>query len=203
MAELRPQRYKLPDLPELRPGGNAFIYEERIGYTGSIIRRRGGMLNLIWHHALIYGYDKRNTLWVIENMPFGVYCVRFMEFSAAGKLEYEIIDLVEDPTASDSIIDKAKEFATNHPVFDELKNNCEMFVNYAHGKGKLSWQLQFGKWLVDTLLTATEMKLLTSKKSKNRDYIKNQIDNLRKSTELERPENIEQMFNEDLEEDTP
>jgi hypothetical protein len=197
MAEVRLQRYKLPELPLLKPGGNAFKYEGRIGYTGSIVRCRwGSWLNPFWHYGIIYGYDKRNTLWVIENMPQGIYAVRFLEFT---KMHYyEVTEYVESPSESANIIERAKEFAQNNPVFDNLKSNCEMLVNYAHDKQNISWQVQISKWIANLILTATEINLDQSHGSK-KEYIKKQIDNIRNIAEVDRPKSVDKILNQEHE----
>jgi len=131
---LKKRKYSFPDnLPELAENGTMFKFGKEIGYQGSIIRVEMEARPGLYHWGIIYGYDKRDHLWIIENTPKGILVTDFREFTAFGKLKTEY-DLLHDPDKSAGIFERAKQFYKNRRYFCNRKNNCEIFVNYCYGE---------------------------------------------------------------------
>lgn len=170
--------YRMNNLPEL--SSNQFIWNGKIGYTGSLIKRTiPSTLNIYTHYGLIYGFDKNGILWIIENNQNGVECVTFKDF-LAGNPNYVIETL---PDASKSLLILLRAFKRSSLKYDKRYNNCDHFVNYAlYGVAK-SIQTEITENIVDFTLTVTEISIYCSRDPKHKKVLK-MLNDLRKTLNL-------------------
>src|SRR3990167_11132658 len=167
--------YRMNNLPEL--SSNQFIWNGKIGYTGSLIKRTiPSTLNIYTHYGLIYGFDKNGILWIIENNQNGVECVTFKDF-LAGNPNYAIEPLA-DASKSWSIL--LRVFERSSLKYDKRYNNCDHFVNYAlYGVAK-SIQTEITENIVNFTLTVAE---ISSRDPKPKKVLK-MLNDLRKTLNL-------------------
>jgi hypothetical protein len=117
----------MDNLPKL--SSNQFIWNNQIGYTGSIIERPVSIsLGIYKHYGIIYGFDKSGVLWVIENNLNGVECVTIDDFKA-GDTKYYIKHLITDPSKIPAILHRMRERSLI--PYDIWYNSCDLFVYYA------------------------------------------------------------------------
>ena len=163
------------NLPEL--SSNQFIWNGKIGYSGSLIKRTiPSTLNIYTHYGLIYGFDKNGILWIIENNQNGVECVTFKDF-LAGNPNYAIEPLA-DASKSWSIL--LRVFERSSLKYDKRYNNCDHFVNYAlYGVAK-SIQTEITENIVNFTLTVAE---ISSRDPKHKKVLK-MLNDLRKTLNL-------------------
>lgn len=163
MSELvrKGKAYRINELPKLKHDG--FYYGDKLGYTGSIIKRAvPNTLNVVTHYGFIYGYDESGTLWIIENNTNGVECITLTDF-LRGQNHYEI-ECNVSPFNKFLILKRAKEVA--HLNYHSRNNNCEHFVNYCLTGNKNSDQVTKSELLVNLLISALEIRVnITSQNS--------------------------------------
>ena len=159
--------YRMNNLPEL--SSNQFIWNGKIGYTGSQIKRTiPSILNIYTHYGLIYGFDKNRILWIIENNQNGVECITFEDF-LAGNPNYVIEPL---PDASKSLLILLRAFERTSSKYDARYNNCEHFVNYAlYGVAK-SIQAEVTESIASFTLSVTEISIYCSRNPRRKEILK-------------------------------
>jgi len=170
--------YGINELPELK--SDSFHYGNKIGYTGSIIKRAvPNTLNAFTHYGLIYGFDRNNVLWIIENNINGVECVTLKDF-LRGQSHYTV-ECNVNPFKKILILIRVKEIASlkYHARF----NNCEHFVNYCITGNKNSDQVTKSELLVNLLISALEIRVNIT--SQNSELLES-FNKLRNSINIER-----------------
>ncbi|MFN7611427.1 MAG: lecithin retinol acyltransferase family protein [bacterium] len=174
--------YKLTELPIL--SSTRITYNGQIGYTGSLIKRPvKGSAGLYKHTGIVYGCDKNNTMWIIENNVNGVECITLRDFHLGMKYR---VELNLNPPMVGIILGRANERANEK--YHARDNNCEHFTNYClHGTLE-SYQTKNTEAFANVLLSVTELYLATytSEISFIENYTK-----LRKQLKIERHESID------------
>jgi hypothetical protein len=157
----------MDNLPEL--SCNQFIWNGKIGYTGSLIKRTiPSTLNIYTHYGLIYGFDKNGILWIIENNQNGVECVTIKDF-LAGNSNYAIEPLAD---ANKSLIILLRAFERSSLKYDKRYNNCDHFVNYAlYGVAK-SIQTEITENIASFTLSVTEISIYCSRNPRRKEILK-------------------------------
>ena len=177
----RNKTYRLNNLPELT--NDSFVFNNVIGYTGSIFSRSVvNSLGIFKHYALFYGFDKNNVLWMIENNINGVECITFEDFLSGGN-RYKIEKYVTNSFNSKLILSRAKS-----KVFAIYNNdfNCEHFINYCHSGIAYSKQVEVVRTISDILISYYEIRVTIA--TKNEELL-DSINKTRKLLKIER--NIE------------
>jgi len=161
----RKPRYILPELPVLADNGNKFKYNGNIYYSGSIIRRRQGRYNPLWHYGIVYGFDNNKSLWIIELTRRGFLVSRYVEFTSFRKYEIEISYYVNTQEESDYIINNIKNNLSNINSFNTISKqpfvnrnlNCESFVNYLVNSDLTSYQNKTFEIIGGIIINATDI----------------------------------------------
>jgi hypothetical protein len=145
--------YRMNNLPELK--SNCFFLGA-LGCSGSRISRPvKGSLGIYKHVGFVYGFDRNNTLWIIENNINGVECITLRDFGLGGKFK---IQRNTNPLLINGIILRAKERSLL--PYHARDNNCEHFVNYCIGAKHESHQVKTTEALVNSLLSMAEVYLV-------------------------------------------
>ena len=186
MLVRKDKTYRLTNLPKLK--ADYFTYNGRRGFTGSLIKRPvKGTIGLYKHTGLIYGYDHNNILWIIENNLNGVECITLRDFAQGMNF---IIELNTNPLMIGTIMHRAHEKSTT--LYNARKNNCEAFTNYCLTGIHHSFQSERTEVLVDTLLSVSEIYLVTSSPTVT---ILETFTKLRKSLQIDRNESVDNLIN--------
>lgn len=160
--------YRMDNFPEL--SSNQFIWNGIIGYTGSLIRRPISItLNVYKHYGLIYGFDKNNVLWILENNLNGVECVTFKDF-LAGSSNY-VIKPLKDKSESLPVLIRAFKYASLNKKYS-TKNTCEHFVNYALYGVARSFQVEVTEQIADVAISVAEIKIYHSRNPRRKEILK-------------------------------
>lgn len=186
---IKKRPYWFPDnLPELAENGQMIKLGNIIAYQGTIIKVEMPQ-NPFNHWGLLYGYDKRGRLWIIDNTPKGIMVTDFREFTSFGKLKYEF-EPMTDKSKSAEIMKRAVEFYQKRKYFDNRKNNCECFVNFCYGdiENPESSQSKITEIFANFFLTITEHIYTYSARNdeKKQAGIKQSFDKLRETAGLKR-----------------
>ncbi len=185
MITRKDKTYKITNLPKLR--SNSLTFNGRTGFTGSLIKRSvKGTIGLFKHTGLVYGYDKKNTLWIIENNLNGVECITLRDFTQG--MNY-IIEPNTNPLIIETIMSRVHERATE--IYNARKNNCEHFTNYCLAGIHHSNQTETTENIVNALLSIAEMSLVGN--SSNAVSLE-AFNKFRNSIQLDRPESIESVI---------
>jgi hypothetical protein len=161
------------------------------GYTGSLIKRPiKSTLGLYKHFGIIYGFDKNNTLWIIENNINGVECVTLRDF-LQNQSDFRIEHNMNENTCNE-IIERA--VSRGGITYDARTNNCEHFVNYCLNKNHSSIQVDNTEIAANYILSLVEMRIKFSPNSSDHDILKHS-NKLRKVLKLERPKEVQKLFN--------
>ena len=171
--------YKLNNLPELM--NNSFVFNNKTGLTGSMFSRPvTNTLGIYKHYAIVYGFDKNNVLWMIENNVNGVECITFEDF--LNSQNYFKVELyINNPFTSKLILQRAK--SKFDAVYFPNDFNCEHFVNYCHTGISNSKQVQVTKSVFDIVISFLELKV--GYETKNEELL-NSINKTRKILDIER-----------------
>ena len=99
--ELKKIEITQDDIPKIGDEVEGFIYDNKSGLTGSIFSRPViNSLGIYKHYAIVYGFDKNNTLWMIENNSKGVECITFNDF-LNGQNKFKVENLNADSCCLD------------------------------------------------------------------------------------------------------
>lgn len=171
--------YKLDNLPELI--NNSFIYEGKIGLTGSIFSRPViNSLGIYKHYALVYGFDKNDILWMIEHNINGVECITFEDF-LNGQKKFKVENYVSNPLYSKIILSRAKTKVGS--IYDQSNFNCEHFVNFTHSGIEYSKQATVTKNILDLAIMYFELRVSIATKDQE---LLDSINKTRKILNIER-----------------
>ncbi|MFV7235329.1 YiiX/YebB-like N1pC/P60 family cysteine hydrolase [Flavobacterium sp. ZB4R12] len=183
--------YKLNELPEL--ANNSFVVNNIIGFTGSILSRPiENTLNIYKHFAIVYGFDRRNILWVIENNTNGVECITFNDF-LNGQHNYKVERYINNSFQSNLILQRAKEKANE--IYNPTIFNCEHFVNFCHTGNSQSKQVDVTKVVVNAAISYYELKV--SYTNKNEELLES-LNKTRKSLDIERSPEFQKTLDENI-----
>ena len=98
--------FKLDNLPKLV--NNSFIYNNKIGLTGSVFSRPViNSLGIYKHYAIVYGFDENNVLWMIEHNINGVECITFDDF-LNGQKRFKVEKFNNNRFIGEIILSRAK-----------------------------------------------------------------------------------------------
>ena len=170
--------FRLDRLPELM--NNRFIYDNKSGLTGSIFSRPViNSLGIYKHYAIVYGFDKNNTLWMIENNSKGVECITFNDF-LNGQNKFKVEKYINNSFHSKIILSRAKS-KSNALYHNEF--NCEHFVNFCHTGIASSRQFEVTKGIADLAFSYFEVKVSLATKD---EELLNSLNRTRKMLNIER-----------------
>lgn len=168
---------------------NSFIWNDKIGYTGSqIIRPVRNTFGIYKHYGIIYGFDKNETLWIIENNLNGVECITYTDFMDGHPVN-PIIIYNTSPIKCGLILQRAKEKSL--AVYHQRTNNCEQFANFCLYGNSESLQVERTEMVVNVLISLIEIKV-SFDKSENSTKILNEINSSRKILGINRSEKFEE-----------
>ena len=171
--------YKLNNLPELM--NNSFVFNNKTGLTGSMFSRPVmNTLGIYKHYAIVYGFDKNNVLWMIENNVNGVECITFEDF-LNNQNNFKIEAYINNPFTSQLILQRAK--SKFNSIYFQNDFNCEHFVNYCYTGVSHSKQVQVTKSVFDIAISFLELKV--GYETKNEELL-NSINKTRKMLDIER-----------------
>ena len=171
--------FKLNNLPELK--NNSFVFNNKTGLTGSMFSRPVmNTLGIYKHYAIVYGFDKNNVLWMIENNVNGVECITFEDF-LNNQNNYKIEAYINNPFTSQLILQRAK--SKFNSIYFQNDFNCEHFVNYCYTGVSHSKQVQVTKSVFDIAISFLELKV--GYETKNEELL-NSINETRKILDIER-----------------
>lgn len=185
----RGKTYKLDNLPQL--ASNCFKHRDKIGYTGSIVIRNLKASKAFWHYAIIYGFDKDGTLWLIENNSNGIECITWADFI----LEFDsfIFEHIETtPNRYSEIMKRALERSKLY--YRGGENNCEHFANYCVFGELKSLQADKVKFGVDIFISIIEARILMIPNKMSIDLL-NEIKEIRDLIGLERRPKLAKILN--------
>ncbi|MBE7443374.1 MAG: lecithin retinol acyltransferase family protein [Flavobacteriales bacterium] len=161
---------------------NSFKYNNIIGFTGSIVRRRLEIIPIYWHYAFIYGFDNNQRLILIENNEKGVNWIFWEDFiPKVGK--WEFIHIETSANNFEKIISRAKE-RSKYPYHPQ-KNNCEHFVNFCVFEKLESFQVKNTEEITNSVLLLLESRLINIEDPIIPKFLK-EINTLRNLINLER-----------------
>lgn len=183
--------YKLSELPTIV--NNSFVVNNNTGLTGSIISRPvQNTLNVYKHFALVYGFDDKNVLWVIENNTNGVECITFSDF-LNGQLVYNVEKYVTNPLFSSLILQRAK--TKSDAFYDSRKFNCEHFVNFCHTGYSNSKQVNVTETIINVAISYYELKISHSTKD---SILLESLNKTRQSLGIERVPELQKTIDENI-----
>jgi len=181
--------YKLNNLPKLI--NNSFLFNNKAGLTGSIFSRTvTNTLGIYRHYAIVYGFDKNNVLWMIENNINGVECITFEDF-LNNQNDFIVEAYINNPFTSQLILQRAK--SKSNAIYFPNDFNCEHFVNYCRTGVSHSKQVQATKSVFNLAITYLELKV--SYQTKNEELL-NSINKTRKVLDIERSSEFQKSLDE-------
>ena len=181
--------YKLNNLPKLI--NNSFVFNNKAGLTGSIFSRTvTNTLGIYRHYAIVYGFDKNNVLWMIENNINGVECITFEDF-LNNQNDFIVEAYINNPFTSQLILQRAK--SKSNAIYFPNDFNCEHFVNYCRTGVSHSKQVQATKSVFNLAITYLELKV--SYQTKNEELL-NSINKTRKVLDIERSSEFQKSLDE-------
>lgn len=180
--------HRLSNLPKI--SSPAFLVNNQIAYTGSMITRPvKNTLHIYKHFGFIYGADKSNTIWVIENNIRGVECISLRDF-LQGCTSFEVTPNGNHILCA-LVMERARWIAQK--PYDSRTNNCEHFVNYCLNGKHESIQTARTEGVANILLSIGEIAVCNTTNLKG--IITKEMDGLRNNLNLKRPENVQKILN--------
>jgi hypothetical protein len=186
--------YKLNNLPELM--NNSFVFNNKTGITGSMFSRPvTNTFRIYKHYAIVYGFDKNNVLWMIENNVNGVECITFEDFLNSQNY-FKVEAYVNNPFTSQLILQRAK--SKSNAIYFPNDFNCEHFVNYCYTGISHSEQVQVTKSVFDVVISFLELKV--GYETKNEELL-NSINETRKILDIKRSPEFQKSLGEMIKKD--
>ena len=171
--------FKLDNLPKLV--NNSFIYNNKIGLTGSIFSRPViNSLGIYKHYAIVYGFDENNVLWMIEHNINGVECITFDDF-LNGQKRFKVEKFNNNRFLGEIILSRAK--SKYKSIYIQNEFNCEHFVNFCLTGISYSKQIEITKVIADAVFTCVELNV--SIKTRNQELL-DSLNSTRKILNIER-----------------
>ena len=171
--------FKLDNLPKLV--NNSFIYNNKIGLTGSVFSRPViNSLGIYKHYAIVYGFDENNVLWMIEHNINGVECITFDDF-LNGQKRFKVEKFNNNRFLGEIILSRAK--SKYKSIYIQNEFNCEHFVNFCLTGISYSKQIEITKVIADAVFTCVELNV--SIKTRNQELL-DSLNNTRKILNIER-----------------
>jgi hypothetical protein len=187
--------YKLNNLPELM--NNSFVFNNKTGLTGSMFSRPVmNTLGIYKHYAIVYGFDKNNVLWMIENNVNGVECITFEDF-LNNQNNFKIEAYINNPFTSQLILQRAK--SKFNSIYFQNDFNCEHFVNYCYTGVSHSKQVQVTKSVFDIAISFLELKVGYETKD---EELLNSINETRKILDIKRSPEFQKSLGEMIKKDS-
>lgn len=173
--------YRLENLPKLV--NNSFIYNNKVGLTGSVFSRPViNSLGIYKHYAIVYGFDENNVLWMIEHNLNGVECITFDDF-LNGQKRYKVEKFNNNRLLGEIMLSRAK--SKSKSIYIQNEFNCEHFVNFCLTGRSYSKQIEITKVIADVIFTYVEVNV--SIKTRDQELL-NSLNNTRKILNIERSE---------------
>ena len=184
--------YRLNMLPLIV--NNSFLHNNKVGLTGSIFSRPViNTFGIYKHYAIVYGFDKNNVLWMIENNINGVECITFDDF-LNGQNIFKVEKYVNNTLSSQIILQRAK--SKYNAIYNQNDFNCEHFVNYCHTGIAHSKQVLVTKTIFDFAISYYELRISSETKSIE---LLNSINKTRKMLNIERSPEFQNFLDEMME----